>query len=119
MPHQQERKIDMHELEKQIADSILYGFEGKIRSVKNITELGTFEYTPENARMIAAILTTGNYSKLSTLQRAENLLGDDLTVFRFSDGEDRLYYGYYFDSIELSQYPEVLEIFPEVPMKGT
>jgi len=99
---------------KAITEDIIYRYAYGIQEVKEIEELGTFSYTNTNIRELTLIIKKGDYASAELLEKAKDLLGEDLTLFRFKDQDGKLYYAFYYDSIEPWQNPIVMDLFPEI-----
>lgn len=82
--------------------------------VLNLKEISFVEYSTENFELLKSILHDGKYETLATLPPPKDLLGAELYVVRFNNEKGMLYYGIYYDSIELYQDPEIMEIIPAV-----
>lgn len=84
------------------------------KQVFNFREIASVEYSIENLRKLVAILSNGEYDKLTTLTPPKDLLGEELYIVSFNNEENKLFYGVYYDSIELYQDPEIIEILPAI-----
>jgi hypothetical protein len=98
---------------KIIAEAIIYRFGYGIDEVNEIEELGRYAYTAENIYQLTSLVKNGNYEKAETLEKTSDILGTDLTLFRFKDQNGKRYYGFYYASFEFEENPFVMEIFPE------
>ena len=97
-----------------IIDSIVHRFRYGIKEVRDIQEISMIDYTKENIDKLSDILKKGNYDQIQSLKPPKDLLGEDITIIRFRDQDEKSYYAFYYDSIELNQSPVVLEVFPNV-----
>lgn len=96
-----------------IIENILFRFGYGITEVNDIEFLEPlFANTTENIYQLTLIIKKGDYNRAQTLERAKDILGEDLTLFRFKDQNDKLYYGFYYNSIEPLQNPVVIDIAP-------
>jgi hypothetical protein len=99
---------------KAIREAILYRFAYGITEIKDIEELGTYAYTSENIYELTSIIKNGDYKKIEALEKTDDILGSDLTLFRFKDQNDKRFYSFYYTSFEFEQRPFVMEVFPEI-----
>jgi hypothetical protein len=56
-------------------------------------------------------LESGQYSELPMIEKTKEKHFDDITVIRFKDGKEDIYYAIIYDSWALEQYPEVMRIY--------
>ena len=104
----------MNLIHEKIAQAILYANFFGIKKVLNLEEITTTDYTIENQVALMEILHKGEYEKIQSFEPGKDLFGDQLTVVRFKDEKDKLYYALYYDSIEFWDDPQVFDIFPVV-----
>ena len=98
-----------------IIENIILCFGYGITEVKDIEYLEPlFAYTTENIYQLTSIIKKGDYEKAQVLEKARDLLNEDLTLFRFKDQNNQLYYGFYYDSVEPFQNPVVMDIYPAI-----
>jgi len=97
---------------KAIAEGIIYRYAYGIQEVKEIEELGMFPYATENIKELTSIIRNGHYHRADSLEKAKDIFGEGLTLFRFKDQNDRCYYAFYYESIQLGQSPIVIDVFP-------
>ena len=100
--------------EKSIIESIILTSPIKIEKVTDIDDLGTYAFNEENFKKICGVLESGQYSELTMIEKNKEKHFDDITVIRFKDGNEDIYYAIIYDSWALEQYPEVMRIYPFV-----
>lgn len=96
--------------QQQIVNLILNINHFLINDVTDLEEIITVDYSQQNLDFVWAVLMTGNYGKLKTLEPVENLFGEAITVFLFRDENNSAYYAIVYDSGELEQKPMILEM---------
>jgi hypothetical protein len=103
----------MGSLNKKVIQSILSSnsYIGSTE-VLNICEVVTVEFGEAQLQTLKKMVIEGMYDKLTTLPSPKHLLGAELTVIRFHNERNKWFYAIYYDSIELFQDPQVLEIYP-------
>ena len=110
-----EKKQIMNFESEAIIENILFRFGYGITEVNEIELLEPlFANTTENIYQLTSILKKGDYDRAQTLEKAKDILGEDLTLFRFKDQNGKMYYGFYYNSIEPLQHPVVIDIAPAV-----
>jgi hypothetical protein len=100
----------MHHLEK-IKEAILNINFFLVKEANMLVEIITVEYTIPNLYLLSDILRKGDYDKVCSLQSVQNLFGEYIYVYRFSDEAARWYYAMIYDSTGLYQKLTVLEMF--------
>ena len=105
--------MSLTEYEKSIIEAITLTAPIKINAVMEMEDLGTYSYNEENFNGICTVLQSGEYSRLPKVEKDYSF--DDITVIRFKDDKDNIYYTVIYDSWALEQYPTVLRIYPFVP----
>ena len=97
---------------KAITEAIITRFPYNIIEVNAIEDLGIFAYHEENIQALTSLIKYGNYDEIGSLEKAKDVLGEELNLIRFKDQDGKLYYAFYYDSIEMGQNPFVMEVFP-------
>ena len=103
----------MNYLEK-IKEAILKINFFLVEEVDQLLEIITVEYNTSNLYSITDILRNGDYDKILFLEPVQNLFGEYIYVYRFSDESNRLYYAMIYDPTGLYQKLTILEMFREV-----
>jgi hypothetical protein len=85
-----------------------------VKEVNTLEEIVTVQYTTSNLYALTDILKKGDYDKISSLQPVQNLFGEYIYVYRFSDEAERWYYTMIYDPTGLYQKLTVLEMFRHV-----
>lgn len=106
--------MSLAEYEKSITEAITRTSPIKIDTVTDIQFLATYPYNEENLNNICEVLKSGEYTKIPKVEKREQSF-DDITVIRFKDGKDDVFYTVIYDSWALEQYPTVLRIYPLIP----
>jgi hypothetical protein len=97
----------------QIIMSILKAWKN-IKTVKDFELLKMIDYTKENHKKIDALIAQGQTDELKELSEV-NLdvnQGYDLMIVKFKDDQDKPYLAIVYDSTDLWQDPETLEVIP-------
>ncbi len=100
--------------EKSIIESIILTSPIKIETVTDIEDLGMYAFNEEYFNKICGVLESGQYSELPMVEKIKEKHFDDITVIRFKDGNEDIYYAIIYDSWALEQNPEVMRIYPFV-----
>jgi hypothetical protein len=90
-----------------------------ITSVKNFELLKMIDYTARNHQKIKELVNNGHIEELKELPEISMDVnqGYDLMIFKLTDDKNNRYLAIVYDSADLWQDPEVLEIIPLPLMK--
>jgi len=104
--------MDMELYLGQIITSIMV-FDRNIKGVKNLEFVKIFSYTQANDRKIADLIRAGKIDEISQLSETELERNDgyDFSVVKFLDDNDSLRAAIVYDSDDLWQNPQTLEVF--------
>jgi hypothetical protein len=97
----------------QIVTSILKA-QKNINTVKNFELLKMIDYTKENHQKIKALIAQGQIDELKELSgiKLDVNQGYDLIIVKFSDYQDKPHLAIVYDSADLWQDPQTLEVIP-------
>jgi len=104
--------MDMELYFGQIITSIMV-FDRNIKGVKNLEFVKIFSYTQANDRKIADLIRAGKIDEISQLPETELERNDgyDFSVVKFLDDNNSLRAAIVYDSDDMWQNPQTLEVF--------
>ena len=104
----------MSSYEGLIEKSILVNQAFNCTQLSNLQIIETLQSYHDRLLEVATILENGFYSKISEIKDFQRSF-DYLTIIKFIDQNQNIFYGIVYDSDELWQDPVVTQIFPLVP----
>jgi hypothetical protein len=99
--------------EEYIEKSILAGDAFNCNRISGVQIVATLQSYYDHLPEVQSILEKGLYKRIEELKDSPKSF-DDLTVIKFADQDQNVYYGIVYDSEELWQDPVVTQIFPLV-----
>src|SRR5688572_1509748 len=96
--------------DKQI-EKLLYGYQPiKFSTINNLEFIKSTGFDADEYRTIAASIEDYGIEAVNALKECKSF--EDLTIYKFSDDTGRCYLAAIYDSDELWQDPELLDVFP-------
>lgn len=101
-------------LQKKLVQDLLYRYRHIVPEVKDMEFLGTFDYSQANVEDLSRILKTGQYKAVRMLRPSTDIFSENMTLFRFRDGNGKLYYGFSYNPANFLEDPHVLGMAPAI-----
>lgn len=89
----------------------IFRFKKNLVEIKNLQIVKETIYTSDIYKRVIEIINDNRLDELQQFPECKTLLGEELTIVRFYTGENSLHLALIYDSVELWQDPEVLEMF--------
>jgi hypothetical protein len=97
---------------EEVKELILANNKLSITEVRNLTFLKGLNFDKEKYSSIAELIKQKRIDEIKQLPDIKPKTFEDLSIFQFNDQNDNLYVVTVYDSDELWQDPQIIEIYP-------